>query len=361
MSNDPWTGQPISPGAEAAASSTASVDATPDANANLRVRQDSRQDDAGGGKREWALIEKLLGAAQDEQRTARRWGIFFKSLTFIYLFVLLWMFAGSGDSHSAPAATDHVALVDVSGVIMPDGDASADALVSGLRDAFETKTAKAVILRINSPGGSPVQSGIVYDEVRRLRGEYPEKKIYAVIGDVGASGAYYIAAAADEIYVDKASIVGSIGVIMNGFGAEELIRKLGIESRVMTAGENKAILDPFAPLLDDQKRHVQALLDTIHAQFIAAVKEGRGERLKDTEHPEIFSGLFWTGEQAVQLGLADGLGSAGRVARDVIGVEEIVDYSRQRSPIERLVERFGAQVGASLATQFGVGGSPVLR
>lgn len=201
----------------------------------------------------------------------------------------------------------------------------------------------------------------MFDEIRRLRTEHPEKKVYSVIGDVGASGGYYIAAAADEIYVDKASIVGSIGVIMNGFGAEELIRKIGIESRVMTAGDNKAILDPFAPLREDQKRHVQALLDTIHAQFIAAVREGRGERLKDAEHPEIFSGLFWTGEQAVQLGLADGLGSAGRVARDVIGIDEIVDYSYQRSPLERLAERFGAQAGTSLAAELGVNSAPVIR
>jgi protease-4 len=352
MSNDPWTGEPQ-------ANESPAADAQPAAAAP--VRRDVAQSEAPSRGREWQMIEKLLMSAQDEQRSARRWGIFFKSLGFIYLAVLLWMFMSGGDSHGTPTAKEHVALVDVSGVILPDSDADADTIVGGLRDAFEAEHAKAVIVRINSPGGSPVQSGIVFDEIRRLRTEHPEKKVYSVIGDVGASGGYYIAAAADEIYVDKASIVGSIGVIMNGFGAEELIRKIGIESRVMTAGDNKAILDPFAPLREDQKRHVQALLDTIHAQFIAAVREGRGERLKDAEHPEIFSGLFWTGEQAVQLGLADGLGSAGRVARDVIGIDEIVDYSYQRSPLERLAERFGAQAGTSLAAELGVNSAPVIR
>jgi len=250
MNNDPWTGQ--QPPAEPAATPGEAASPAP---AAARDASPAEPTAARPGRPEWALIEKLLMSAQDEQRASRRWGIVFKSLTFIYLFVLLWLFTGGGDTHSAPVATEHVALVDVTGVIMPDSDADADTLVSGLRDAFETETAKAVILRINSPGGSPVQSGIVFDEIKRLRGKYPEKKIYAVIGDVGASGAYYIAAAADEIYVDKASIVGSIGVIMNGFGAEELIRKIGIESRVMTAGENKAILDPFAPLRAVAARH----------------------------------------------------------------------------------------------------------
>lgn len=309
--------------------------------------------------REWQLIEKLLLSAQDEQRRARRWGIFFKSVGFIYLFALLWLFSSSGDSHTAAPTEDHVALVEVDGIIMPDSDASADNIAGGLRDAFETKTAKAVILRVNSPGGSPVQAGIVFDEIRRLRAEYPDKKVYAVIADVGASGGYYIAAAADEIYVDKASIVGSIGVIMNGFGAEELIRKVGIESRTLTAGENKNLMDPFRPVSPAHRQHMQAMLDTIHAQFIAAVKEGRGERLKDD--PSIFTGLFWTGEQAVQLGLADGLGSAGYVARDVIGIDEIVDYSVQRSPFERLVERFGVTAGEAFAERLGVTASPQIR
>ncbi|MFZ5755515.1 MAG: S49 family peptidase [Pseudomonadota bacterium] len=311
--------------------------------------------------REWQLIEKLLTSAQDEQRRARRWGIFFKTLVFVYLFAMLFLFMGRDGSSDHPGTgTDHVALVEVSGVIMPDGDASADAIVGGLRDAFEAAHSKAVIVRINSPGGSPVQSGIVYDEIKRLRAEYPDKKLYAVIGDVGASGAYYIAAAADEIYVDKASIVGSIGVIMQGFGAQELIHKLGIESRTMTAGNNKNLLDPFSPVQEAQKQHVQKMLDTIHAQFIAAVKDGRGERLK--EDPTVFSGLFWTGEQAVQMGLADGLGSSSYVARDIVGTEDIVNYSYQRSPIERLAERFGASVGASMAEHLGVSTlQPTLR
>lgn len=311
--------------------------------------------------REWQLIEKLLLTAQDEQRRARRWGIAFKILGFVYLFGLLFLFLGNSSGGTGKnMASDHVALVEVTGVIMPEGDASADVVAGGLREAFAAKHAKAVIVRINSPGGSPVQAGIIYDEIRRLRAEYPDKKVYAVIGDVGASGGYYIAAAADEIYVDKASIVGSIGVIMQGFGAQELIKKLGIESRTMTAGQNKNMLDPFSPVDEAQRQHVQGLLNTIHAQFITAVKEGRGDRLK--EDPTIFTGMFWTGEQAVALGLADGLGSSGRVARDVIGVEGIVNYSYQRSPIERLAERFGASMGASMAARLGVtAGQPELR
>ncbi|MFZ5722780.1 MAG: signal peptide peptidase SppA [Pseudomonadota bacterium] len=303
--------------------------------------------------REWQLIEKLLMSAQDEQRRARRWGIAFKILGFVYLFIVLMLFVGR-DSGTGGMTTEHVALVEVNGVIAADTDASADNIVGGLRDAFEATQARAVIVRINSPGGSPVQAGIVYDEIRRLRAEYPDKKLYAVISDIGASGGYYIAAAADEIYVDKASIVGSIGVIMQGFGAQELIRKLGVESRTMTSGQNKNLLDPFSPVDPAQKQHVQTMLDTIHGQFIAAVKDGRGDRLKADEHPEVFSGLFWTGEQAVQLGLADALGSSGQVARDVIGVEEIVNYSYQLSPIERLAERFGTSVGAGIAGRLGV-------
>lgn len=311
---------------------------------------------ASGGSREWQLIEKLLTAAQDEQRRARRWGLVFKGLVILYLFTVLFMIAWPG-SPSVSSTTDHVGVVNINGVIMPDGDASADFIVTGLREAFKAKHAKALLLRINSPGGSPVQSGIVYDEIRRLRAEHPDKKVYAVIGDAGASGAYYIAAAADEIYVDKASIVGSIGVIMSNFGAQELIRKLGIESRTMTAGENKNLLDPFSPVNEAHRVHVQQLLDTIHQQFIAAVKEGRGERLKDD--PAIFSGLFWTGEQAVQLGLADGLGSAGYVAREVIGIDEVIDYSLQRSPFERFVERFGTSIGNAVASRVGL--EPSLR
>lgn len=309
--------------------------------------------------RDWQLIEKVLLTAQDEQRLARRWGILFKSLGFLYLFALLFLLTSSTDTHTVSTSTDHVALVEVSGVIMSGGDADADSIVGGLRDAFEAKHAKAVIMRINSPGGSPVQAGIIYDEMRRLRAEHPDKKLYAVISDIGASGGYYIAAAADEIYVDKASIVGSIGVIMNGFGAQELMRKLGVEDRTMTAGENKAILSPFAPVNEQQKKHMQGLLDAIHGQFIAAVKEGRGDRLKND--PAMFSGLFWTGEQAVQLGLADGLGTASYVARDIVGTDALVDYSYQRSALEKLAERFGVKVGTAMATQLGAGSSLQLR
>ncbi|MFZ5697893.1 MAG: S49 family peptidase [Pseudomonadota bacterium] len=309
--------------------------------------------------RDWQLIEKVLLTAQDEQRLARRWGILFKSLGFLYLFALLFLLTSSTDTHTVSTSTDHVALVEVSGVMMSGGDADADSIVGGLRDAFEAKHAKAVIMRINSPGGSPVQAGVIYDEMRRLRAEHPDKKLYAVISDIGASGGYYIAAAADEIYVDKASIVGSIGVIMNGFGAQELMRKLGVEDRTMTAGENKAILSPFAPVSEQQKIHMQGLLDAIHGQFIAAVKEGRGDRLKND--PAMFSGLFWTGEQAVHLGLADGLGTASYVARDIVGTDALVDYSYQRSALEKLAERFGVKVGTAMATRLGAVSSMQLR
>jgi protease-4 len=319
------------------------------------MQQGSGPNDA----RAWQAIEKLLLASNDEQRRARRWSVFFRALAFAYLFLLIFLWWTP--DHATPIEnTDHVALVEVRGMLLVDTDANADSINAALRDAFEAKHAKAVVVRLNSPGGSPVQAGLVYDEIRRLRSEYPDKKLYAVIEDMGASGAYYIAAAADEIYVDKASIVGSIGVIMNGFGFEELMRKVGVESRTLTAGENKAILDPFAPLSPEHRTHLQGLLDTIHAQFIAAVREGRGERLKDD--PSLFTGLFWTGEQAVQLGLADGLGSVDHVAREIVGVEELVDYTWYASPLQQFLDRFGVKVGEGAAAQLGIaGGGPHLR
>ena len=247
-------------------------------------------------EREWKLIEKLLGQAQDEQRKSRRWGIFFKALTFIYLFTLLVMVIPGKTGSAVTMAEEHVGIVDVNGVIAPDQDASADLIVTGLTRAFEAENTTAVLLKINSPGGSPVQSNQVYNAIKRLRAEYPDKKVYAAITDVGASGAYFIASAADEIYADPASIVGSIGVIMAGFGLEQAADKLGVERRVLTAGENKDLMDPFSPIQPAHRKHVQTMLDDIHQQFITAVKEGRGDRLKVDSHPELFSGLFWTGE-----------------------------------------------------------------
>ncbi len=314
-------------------------------------------------EKEWKLIEKLLGQAQEEHRKSRRWGVFFKVLTFVYLFVLLAvMLNGRSGGSSLAVAEEHVAVVTVNGVIAPDQDASADLIVTGLTRAFEAENSKAVLLKINSPGGSPVQSNQVYNAIKRLRAEYPDKKVYAAITDVGASGAYYIASAADEIYADPASIVGSIGVIMAGFGLEEAADKLGVERRVLTAGNNKAIMDPFSPVRPADRKHMKAMLNEIHQQFITAVRNGRGDRLKEAENPEIFSGLFWTGERAETMGLVDGLKSPGDVARDVVGLEELVNYSASRSPMEEFLRKFGVSIGEGIASQLGVdAGVPSIR
>lgn len=313
-----------------------------------------------GNEREWRLIEKMLMSMHDETRKERRWRIIFRGLTFAYLFLLLvLLMPGRQGGGMSSVGDEHTALVEVSGVIADGSDASADIIVTGLRDAFEAEHARAVVLRINSPGGSPVQSGYVYREIERLKAENPEKKVYAVIADIGASGAYYIAAAADEIYADPASIVGSIGVIMAGFGFTDAIDRLGVERRVMTAGENKAIMDPFAPVDGTQQVHVQNMLDEIHQQFIDAVKAGRGDRLQDESHPEIFSGLFWTGEQAVALGLVDGLKSSGQVARDVVGAEDIVDYTPRKDPLRDFLGKFGTSIGKGIGSVLDPG--PALR
>ena len=312
-------------------------------------------------EREWKLIEKLLGQAQDEQRKSRRWGIFFKVLTFVYLFTLLVIVIPGKTGSAVTMAEAHVGIVDVNGVIAPDQEASADLIVTGLTRAFEAENTTAVLLKINSPGGSPVQSNQVYNAIKRLRAEYPEKKLYAAITDVGASGAYFIASAADEIYADPASIVGSIGVIMAGFGLEQAADKLGVERRVFTAGENKDLMDPFSPVKPSHRKHVQTMLDDIHQQFIAAVKKGRGNRLKVDGHPELFSGLFWTGERAMDLGLIDGLMSPGQVVREVVGEEEMLNYSASRSPMEEFIRRFGVSIGEGVATQLGLSASPVIR
>ena len=320
---------------------------------------ESELNKAASKGKEWKLIEKMVNGLFVEQRRARRWGIFFKTLTFLYLFALLVIFWTKPsfeveDSHESEA---HTAVIDVKGAIADDQDANADTLVHLLRKAFENEQAKAVVLRINSPGGSPVQAGYVYDEIKRLRGLYPEKPVYAVIMDIGASGAYYIAAAADEIYADKASLVGSIGVISSSFGFVDLMDKLGVERRALTAGENKAFLDPFQPLRDSDKAFWQSVLNTTHQQSIDQVKKGRGDRLSDD--PELFSGLVWTGEQAVQKGLVDGLGSTGSVARDVIGVENTVLYTPKASPLDELVDRLGVSFAKTISTSLGLGQSPI--
>lgn len=299
--------------------------------------------------RDWKLIEKLVMSLQSEQRKSRRWGIFFKLLTFGYLFALLFMiqFPLGGALESATKG-EHTALVEIEGTIAADELASADNIVGALREAFKADNSVGVILRINSPGGSPVQSGYVYDEIVRLREEYPDKKLYAVISDVGASGAYYIAAAADEIYADKASLVGSIGVVSGGFGFTGIMEKLGVDRRLYTAGENKAFLDPFSPEEEEEVRFWEDVLETTHEQFIESVRKGRGDRLADDER--LFSGLIWSGEQALELGLIDGLGSSSHVARQVIGQEDIVDYSRRKSPFQDIVDQFGVSVGSGIAS-----------
>lgn len=312
-------------------------------------------------QKSWKLLEKTLLAGVQEQRRARRWGIFFKLLTFVYLFGILALFTPLMDMDKAASrSVTHTALVEVRGMIADQEPASADNIVSGLRDAFKDSKTKAVILRINSPGGSPVQSGYIYDEIRRLRAEYPAIKLYAVISDLGASGAYYIASAADQIYADKASLVGSIGVTAAGYGFVGTMEKLGVERRTYTAGEHKAFLDPFQPQKPEETAFWQGVLETTHKQFIASVKQGRGDRLKDKEHPELFSGLIWSGEQALALGLVDGLGSAGYVAREVVGEKELVDFTVEESPFDRFSKRLGTSIAERLALWMGFQG-PSLR
>ena len=308
----------------------------------------------------WKLLEKAVLSSVTEQRRTRRWGIFFKILTFTYLFGALALFSPMMSGGKGVSTGAHTALIEVRGMIADQESASADNIVSALRTAFEDKNTKGVVLRINSPGGSPVQSGYIYDEIRRLRALHPDIEVYAVISDLGASGAYYIASAADEIYADKSSLVGSIGVTAAGFGFVGTMEKLGVDRRLYTSGEHKAFLDPFQPQNNEETAFWQEVLQTTHKQFIASVKQGRGDRLKDTEHPELFSGLIWSGEQALQLGLIDALGNSSFVAREVIGQKEIVDFTLQESPFDRFAKKFGASVAERMAIWAGFNG-PQLR
>lgn len=303
------------------------------------------------GSKEWKLIEKTVATLGVEQRRARRWGIFFKLLTFGYLFVLLGVMSNGLSSTSITADT-YTALIEIKGVISDQDEANADTIVTGMRAAFEAEGAKAVVLRINSPGGSPVQSGYVFDEIKRLRSLYPEKPLYAVISDIGASGAYYIAAAADEIYADKASLVGSIGVTASGFGFVEAMEELGVERRNYTSGEHKSFLDPFSDVNEEEVVFWKTVLDSTHQQFISKVKEGRGERLKESD--KLFTGLIWNGEQALELGLIDGLGSAGYVAREIVGAEDIVDFSVQPDPFSQFTESLGVAAGKTMVRVLGL-------
>ena len=294
------------------------------------------------------LLAQLAGDFLRERRLERRWRTVFRLFWLALAGLLVYTLWLQG-RHVTTTTAPHTALVEVRGEIAADTEASAEMLLAALKDAFKDEAAQAVVLRINSPGGSPVQAGIVYDEIRRLKKIYG-KPVYVVVEEMCASGAYYIAAAADEIFVDKASVVGSIGVLMDGFGFTGLMDKLGVERRLITAGDNKGMLDPFSPLLPRQHAYAQTMLDQIHQQFIAVVREGRGKRLKET--PETFSGLFWNGEQAVKLGLADRYGNLDYVAREVVKAEDVIDYTPRENVAERLAKRFGAAVGAGAVKAF---------
>jgi protease-4 len=308
----------------------------------------NRDNDREKDQWERKLLENLAGDALREKRRARRWGIFFKLLTFLYLGVLLVLLIPDEDLDlNKVPGKDHVALVELEGIIGPEGTASADLINKGLRNAFKDKHTKAVVLRINSPGGTPVQASLIYKEIRRLRAKYEAIPLYVVVGDMCASGGYYVAAAADKIFVNESSIVGSIGVLMNGFGFTGAMEKLGIERRLLTAGEHKGILDPFSPLSDADKAFADRVLDEIHTNFIEAVKQGRGDRLEQDK--QLFSGLFWTGSKAIELGLADQVGDLGYVAREVVGIKKVVDFTAKEDPWERFAERIGMAGAEALA------------
>jgi protease IV len=312
---------------------------------------------ADNEKWERDLISQLATAALKEQRRARRWGIFFKLLTFAYvsfLIVLAMDWKGGGE---VTGGKKHTAMVDVSGTISSGGEASAERVNTALQAAFKDKNTQGVVMRINSPGGSPVQAQTIYDEMKRLRKKYPDIPLYAVVEDICASGGYFIAAGADRIYVSKSSLIGSIGVLMNGFGFTGTMEKLGVERRLITAGENKAMLDPFSPLDPKHRQYAVELANDIHQQFISVVREGRGKRLK--EGPDTFSGLIWTGQKSVELGLSDGIGSLEYVAREVVKAEDIVDFTQKENFAEKFAKRFGASAATALA-EFALRYSPDL-
>ena len=303
------------------------------------------------------LVNRLAFAAVDEQRRSRRWSVFFKCLLALYLLALLILYMPTDWSDLSRTSVKHTALVDLKGVISDSSEASADNIITGLRDAFEDENTAGVILRANSPGGSPVQSAYIYDEIKRLRELYPDTPFYAVVTDVCASGCYYVVSAADDIYVNNSSIVGSIGVRMDSFGFVDTIKMLGVERRLYTAGESKGFLDPFTPSKPADVAHVKLLLESIHEQFISAVKSGRGERLKDNQ--KLFTGLVWTGEESLPMGLADKVGSSGYVAREVIGEEEIVDFTEKQDLWEKLSDRIFVAMAKGMSELFASGASSV--
>jgi len=297
---------------------------------------------------ERGILERLATEGLLEQQRARRWGIFFKLLTFALVFFVLYLVLSSTSATDRACLDKCTAMVELRGELDSDARASADNVIAGLQAAFKDKGTRGVVLKIDSPGGSPVQAGAINDEIRRLRAKHPDTPIYAVVEEICASGAYYVAVATDRIYVDKASLVGSIGVIMDGFGFVGTMEKLGVERRALTAGENKDFLDPFAPVVPKQREYAQQMIDEIHAQFIAAVKQGRGARLKET--PELYSGLVWSGQRSIELGLADALGSVDSVARDVIKADDVVDFTQQESLTDRVARKLGASMGRTAAS-----------
>jgi protease-4 len=292
------------------------------------------------------VLEKLARSALDEQRRSRKWSIFFRSLGFIYLFALLFVALGWIGGKEKAATGKHTALVEVQGVIAHSSPASAERINAGLREAFQDTNTAGVIVRVNSPGGSPVQAGQINSEIRRLRNLHPKIPLYVVVDDICASGGYYVAVAGDRIFVDPASLVGSIGVLMDGFGFTGTMEKLGVERRLLTAGENKGFLDPFSPVNPQQRAYAEKMLADIHRQFIDVVKQGRGDRLKPT--PEMFSGLIWTGQKSIELGLADALGNVDYVAREVIKAEQVVDFTPKENLAERFARRFGSASAEAL-------------
>ncbi len=295
------------------------------------------------------VIEKLVLAAVTEQTRARRWGVFFKSLLFIYLIALFG--AAMYPKLKKDMGVDskgHTAVVEVVGLIAENKDATAENIIESLRNAVKDKNTKGIILHANSPGGSPVQSSYVYEEIKKIKKDHPDLPIHTVVSDICASGCYYIASASDQIFVNQASLVGSIGVLMDGFGFVDSMEKLGVERRLLTAGAHKAMLDPFSPPKEDETRYMQTLLDQVHQQFIGAVRAGRGDRLKET--PEMFSGLVWTGEEGVKLGIADGFGNDDYVAREIIGAEELVDFTQEERFLDRIAGKLGASFGQAIGS-----------
>jgi protease-4 len=320
------------------------------------AQDDSRHSRTEGWER--AALEKLAFASLRELRARRRWSIFFKLLTLSIVVFAIWIATDFGADDKG-AVTSHTALIEIDGTIEAGGRSAADAVIPALNKAYADEGSVGIIMHINSPGGSPVQAGIINDEIMRLRKAYPKKPLYVVVGEMCASGGYYVAAAADKVFVNKASIVGSIGVLMDGFGFTGLMEKAGVERRLLTAGENKGFLDPFSPQVPKHREYAQAMVNEIHQQFIDVVRKGRGQRLKET--PDMFSGLFWSGSKAVELGLADGFGTVDSVARDELKAENIIDYTQHEGLPERVLKKFGAEVGTAAMKAFWKGATPSLR